>query len=203
MASRSHLMNALVENFLHSHRYGRVVHSATTGNAALEAIESANPDWLVMESILHEPCCVEVVKRCREISSVVRIIVFAHRVNIVNAVRLVKAGATSFLCDLESGEDLRRQVGEVLQGRRIYPTEVREVLDERDFEINSRKYLALSGREREILQFVALGYSNSEIGGKCGISQRTVEQHRRHIADKTGMRTIADLTRFAVEEGLV
>ncbi len=203
VASRSHLMNALVESFLQCHRYGRVIHRATTGREALRAAKTERPDWVVMESVIQEPCGVEVVRKLRGEIPKIRIIAFARRTNLVNAVRLVKAGVTSYLSAVEDAAALKKNVESILMGKRVLPREVHELLEDRDFELNGRRYHELSRRETEIIELVALGYSNSEIGGKCGISSRTVEQHRRHISDKTGLRTIADMTRFAMEEGIV
>jgi two-component system, NarL family, response regulator NreC len=62
---------------------------------------------------------------------------------------------------------------------------------------------ALSDRERDVLRFVALGHTNSEVGQLLGIAQRTVESHRTHITRKLGIRSRAELVRYAVEAGIV
>ena len=61
----------------------------------------------------------------------------------------------------------------------------------------------LSVREREILQLLAEGKTFKEIASLLSISPRTVEFHRNRIAEKTGRRTMADLTRYAVRLGIV
>jgi DNA-binding CsgD family transcriptional regulator len=61
----------------------------------------------------------------------------------------------------------------------------------------------LSPREREVLALVASGDTNKEIGSALGISPRTVESHRESLVKKLKIRTVAELTRFAVETGLV
>ena len=61
---------------------------------------------------------------------------------------------------------------------------------------------ALSGREREVLQLVAEGKSSKEIADRLHLGVATVESHRRQIMDKRGLRSIAELTKYAVREGL-
>lgn len=61
----------------------------------------------------------------------------------------------------------------------------------------------ISGREREVVALIALGHTNAEIAGKLHISEKTVETHRAHILTKLGLRTRADLVRFALEHGLM
>ena len=61
----------------------------------------------------------------------------------------------------------------------------------------------LTTREREVLQGVARGRTNKEIAAELGISHRTVETHRESLMRKLQIRTVAELTRFALETGIV
>jgi DNA-binding NarL/FixJ family response regulator len=61
----------------------------------------------------------------------------------------------------------------------------------------------LSAREREVVSLIALGHTNAEIGLRLHISEKTVESHRGRILSKLGLRTRADLVRFALEHGLM
>jgi DNA-binding CsgD family transcriptional regulator len=61
----------------------------------------------------------------------------------------------------------------------------------------------LSGREREVLQLVAEGQTSGEIAAALHLATRTVEQHRRRIMDKIGLHTVADLTKFAIRNGII
>lgn len=61
----------------------------------------------------------------------------------------------------------------------------------------------LTSREREILTLVALGYTTLEVAAKLHISDKTVETHRAHLVEKLGLRTRADLVRFALDHGLL
>jgi DNA-binding CsgD family transcriptional regulator len=60
----------------------------------------------------------------------------------------------------------------------------------------------LSAREREVLQLLAEGMSSKEIATRLQLAVPTVETHRRQITEKLGLRTIAELTKYAIREGL-
>ncbi|MBN2339190.1 MAG: response regulator transcription factor, partial [Acidobacteria bacterium] len=61
---------------------------------------------------------------------------------------------------------------------------------------------ALTSREREVLQLISEGHSAREIAERLHLSVKTVETHRRRLLEKLGMRSVADLTKFAIREGL-
>ena len=59
----------------------------------------------------------------------------------------------------------------------------------------------LSQREQDVLELLAQGYTNKEVGTRLCLSVKTIETHRAHIGDKLGLRSRADLTRYALEVG--
>ena len=61
----------------------------------------------------------------------------------------------------------------------------------------------LTDREREVLTRIARGLTNKETGAELGISTRTVETHRDNLMRKLGIRTVAGLTKFALDAGLI
>ncbi len=61
----------------------------------------------------------------------------------------------------------------------------------------------LSRREREVLELVARGYTNQQVADRLSLSVKTVETHRARLVEKLGLRTRADLVRFALETGLL
>ena len=60
----------------------------------------------------------------------------------------------------------------------------------------------LSGREREVLQLIAEGYSTANIAARLTLSVKTIESHRKRIMDKLGLRSVAELTKYAIRNGL-
>jgi len=67
----------------------------------------------------------------------------------------------------------------------------------------SKLNISLSDREKEVLDFICKGYSNSEISKKLGLSQRTIDGHRARLFEKTGAKNAPNLVLFAIRNGLV
>lgn len=202
VAARTQLAAASHAAVFRYHRFGTVVGTAASGEEAVRKAVAFRPDWIFLECPLPDPSAAETVWEIGERIRGARIVVLSARWNPVEAVRLVKAGAMSYLPSDLDEEGLRLSLEGIFQGRRTFPDELLRLLGERDYELDSRKYRQLTRREREITRLAASGLSNKEIGWECGIRVRTVETHRRNIRRKTGTRSTADLVRFAEEEGL-
>jgi DNA-binding CsgD family transcriptional regulator len=67
---------------------------------------------------------------------------------------------------------------------------------------DSGVFAVLSGREREVLQLLAEGLATKEIADRLALSVKTVESHRKSVMDKLGIHSIAELTKYAIREGL-
>jgi len=73
-----------------------------------------------------------------------------------------------------------------------------------DKEAEAREQLArLSGRERQVMELIALGYSTKELSGRLGISYKTADSHRTHVLKKLGVHETASLVRFAIRAGVI
>ena len=84
-------------------------------------------------------------------------------------------------------------------------SETQQVLGDRAIRTASapRAPLQLSPREQEVLKLLAQGYTNQEVATRLYLSVKTIETHRARIVDKLGLRSRADLTRYALEMGLL
>ena len=113
------------------------------------------------------------------------------------------AGANGYLLKDAADADLVKALHEVVNGHRyVHPAlgaqlvsmEISEIRDLDD---------PLSEREHEVLRLLALGHTNQEIAGKLFISVRTAESHRAKIGEKLGLRTRAELVRYALDTGML
>ena len=100
-------------------------------------------------------------------------------------------------------KDLVSAVREVAKGKTYFtPTVSRQVLEFKKRYRTDRASI-LTTREFEVLQMVAEGKTNKEIGGSLFISVKTGEKHRQRLMDKLGIHDVAGLTRYAVARGIV
>jgi DNA-binding NarL/FixJ family response regulator len=119
----------------------------------------------------------------------------------------LKNGAAGYVLKSSTRSDLIQAIREVMAGQRYLsaPLSARavEAYVERAKATQLGAYDTLSGREREVLQLAAEGHTNAEIASRLYISPRTVETHRAAVMRKLGLRTKADLIRYALRRGLI
>lgn len=112
------------------------------------------------------------------------------------------AGARGFLTKEADTDEVRRAVRQVATGSRyVSPSLAAFLLDTR-LRTHERR-LVLSARERQVLALLAAGERDRDIADRLSISVRTVRSHLDHIREKTGRRRRPDLTRLAIEKGIV
>jgi DNA-binding NarL/FixJ family response regulator len=117
--------------------------------------------------------------------------------------QVLAAGASGFLPKTLPAEELAAKIDLVLKGETVRAVSfltgpnfcAREVADE------GKKLESLSPREREVFELVIWGCSNKEVAASLSISVKTVETHRGHMNGKLGVRSSADLVRFAAFAG--
>jgi DNA-binding NarL/FixJ family response regulator len=120
---------------------------------------------------------------------------------------MLSAGASAYVLKNRAYEELVRAIKEVMQGRKyLSPDIARGVIDDYVEISNSISdhpaFTVLTGREREVLQQLAEGKSTKEMADALGVSVKTVETHRRNIMEKLDLHSVAELTKYAVREGV-
>lgn len=114
----------------------------------------------------------------------------------------LSAGARGYLTKEADTDEVRRAVRQVATGSRyVSPSLAAFLLDTRTRPPERR--LVLSARERQVLALLAAGERDRDIADRLSISVRTVRSHLDHIREKTGRRRRPDLTRLAIEKGIV
>lgn len=119
---------------------------------------------------------------------------------------MFKAGAAGYLFKNSAASELLQAVRAVMQGKKYVSPAIADIVI--DGWVGSapaskpQTDRTLTAREREVLQLLAEGCSSKDIASRLVIALPTFETHRRQIMAKTGLRTIADLTKYAIREGL-
>jgi DNA-binding NarL/FixJ family response regulator len=123
--------------------------------------------------------------------------------------RMTAAGAVGFLEKQTSATILIHAIHEVAGGKSFFSPALAERMSATKERSRDRHGLTnarsphLTPREAEVLQLVAEGHINKQVGAALGISLKTVEKHRQHMMKKLGLRGTADLTRYAMVHGIV
>jgi two-component system NarL family response regulator len=116
---------------------------------------------------------------------------------------MLEAGACGYVLKANAYDDLRRALDAARRGRSYLCADVTQsVVGASLRAVGATPAAQLSGREREVLQLLAEGLSSPEIGQRLFIATSTVETHRRNIMRRLGIHSVADLTKYAIREGL-
>jgi len=182
-----------------------VVGEASDASTAFERARNLKPDIVVMDIGLPDMNGIEAAAKLKERAGVdPKIVALSAYGDRRFATEMLRAGASSYVTKSSVGAELVRAIRAVAGGQTYICPEVAGTLVSamRDGPEKSESP-RLSRREREVLRLIAEGTRSPSIAAQLHISLGTVEVHRRNIMRKLGLRTVADLTRYAVREGLV
>ena len=183
-----------------------VVETATDGKSAVLAFERFQPDILLLDVGLPLLNGIEVARQVRKISPDARIVFVTMQTQKHYVEEAFRLGARGYVLKQSAARELVTALRAVLNGS-IY---VSPLIDERlasgPVQLKGKSIELFGGgltpRQREVLQLVAEGKAGKEIAAILGISTRTVEFHKAGIMESLGMRTTAELTRYALESGI-
>jgi DNA-binding NarL/FixJ family response regulator len=184
-----------------------VVAEAATGDEALAQALEIRPDVAVLDITMPGQSGLEVAAALHDQLPDARVLILSMHDNPEYVLEAVRAGAHAYLLKDSAATELRTAVRAVHAGEAYYSPPIAGKLSEAvrgELESTQRAQAldALTGREREVLVGIVQGQTNKEIAAGLGISHRTVETHRESVMRKLRIRTVAGLTRFAMEVGL-
>lgn len=182
-----------------------VVGQAGTAAEAVRLAGEAHPDVFVMDLGLPDATGIDATRRVREASPETRVLVLTVHDDVAYLRKAFDAGAAGYLVKEAADVELVEAVRTVAAGGRyVHPLLGAALLaPEADEPRPGGPGGELSAREVEVLRLIALGHTQADIADQLYISTRTVESHRAHIHQKLGLRTRADLVRFARQAGLL
>jgi len=183
-----------------------VVAEADDGLRALELARELKPDIAVLDITMPGLNGLEVTRHLAQEAPTVRVIILSMHSDRRYVLEALRAGARGYLLKDAGFEDLLVAIRAVHDGRVHLGATVGEQVI-RDYVQLSRTgdsgvFAVLSGREREVLQLLAEGLATKEIADRLTLSVKTVESHRKSVMDKLEIHSIAELTKYAIREGL-
>jgi len=190
-----------------------VVGEAGDGREACALAERLRPDIVVMDVAMPELNGIDATRRLVATVPGSKIIGLSMNADRRYVLAMFAAGAVGYLLKSSAAEELVQAVREVFAGHKyVSPAIAGTVIDNilGTIEQPAPKRTppgfpaakALTAREREVLQLVAEGKTSKQIACSLEVGMATVETHRRQLMDKLGLRTIAELTKYAIREGL-
>ncbi len=181
-----------------------VVGEAADGLEALKLVKELVPHVVLMDISLPNLNGVEATRRIKQEFPNVQVIALSMHSDDRFVVEMFRSGASGYLLKDCASVELARAIRIVAKGK-VYlsPTVAGTVVDELTRQsTSSSAFGLLSSREREVVQLIAEGKTTKEAARHLGLSIKTVESHRRRVMQKLNIDSVAELTKYAVREGL-
>lgn len=186
----------------------QVIGEAENGADAIAKAKQLKPDLVLMDIHMPEIDGIEATRRIREMLPSTRVVILTVSEDDKDLFEGIKCGADGYLLKKLEPEELYAMLRGVFQGEApISRTTASKILNE--FAVQARRKAApqleeeLSAREKEVLQSLASGLTNKEIGNQLGIAENTVKNHLKNILAKLHLENRVQAATFALQKGFV
>ncbi|MGD9076362.1 MAG: response regulator transcription factor [Desulfobacteraceae bacterium] len=193
-------------NLLQERSDMEVVGEAENGRDAVKLASELSPDLVIMDVTMPDLNGIDATRIITSGSNNTKVIALSMYSDKQFVQGMIQAGASGYLLKDCAFEELVAAIQAVMQGDTylspgIAGIVVQDYLTKLTTDRSSADTV-LTAREREVLQLIAEGNSTKEIAARLSVSVKTVETHRRQIMEKLGIFSIAELTKYAIREGL-
>jgi DNA-binding NarL/FixJ family response regulator len=193
-----------VRTLLESRAHLQVVAEATTGVEALHAARETSPDIAIIDYSLPEMNGLDLTRALKRELPRIEILIYTMHDHEELVMGMLRAGARGFVLKSDSGRHLFAAIDALSIHRPYFSAAISEtLLDQFLRNKPSSPLCGLTHREREVVQLIAEGKINKEIGTALNISVKTVETHRAAAMHKLKLRTTAELVRYAVRNNII
>jgi two-component system NarL family response regulator len=202
IAEDQRLVRELMATLLARESDMEVVGEASTGREALQAVHAARPDIVLLDIGLPDMDGVEVARTLRKEQVPSRLIALSIHTERRFVQEMLQIGVEGYIVKSAAVKELVQAIRTVMEGRVYLSPEIAHEALERMGPVSLNRMARLGRRERQVLALLANGKRSTEIASELAISVATVEVHRRNIMRKLDLHTVAELTKYAIREGL-
>lgn len=183
-----------------------VIAEAENGRTTVELSRELKPDVVIIDISMPDLNGIEATRQIIAESPGVKVIALSMHSDRKFVREMLSAGASGYMLKDSAFEELDKAISTVNDNQTylspgVADTVVKDYLGKIVTD-NSAASIALTNREREVLQLFAEGKTTKQIASLLCVSIKTIETHRKQIMDKLGLNSIAELTKYAIREGL-
>jgi len=199
------LVRAGIRRILESQPGITVLAEAADGAGALELVRQHDADVLVLDLKMPGLDGIDVLRAVKASHPAVKVVVVTMFEAREYVARAMKLGADAYLLKDSAVQDLVAAIDAVMAGGSYFSPAIQVQMAEllRGEATAPSGAQSLTEREREVLSWLARGFSSKEVAAQLGISVRTVETHRANLMHKLGVKSVALLIQLALREGLL
>lgn len=181
-----------------------IVGEASSGREAIQLAQELLPNVIVMDIAMSDMNGIEATRQIRTLLPDTRVVALSSHSDRRYVKAILEAGASGYVLKANAYDELVRGVDAARQGLKYLCAEVTSAIVENSLRegLAGSVYEILGAREREVLQLLAEGLTSSQIAQRLSVATSTVETHRRNIMRKLDVHNVAELTKYAIREGL-
>lgn len=192
-----------VRTLLEGRPHLEVVAEAANGRDALERARETAPDIAIIDYSLPELNGLDLTIALKREFPRIEVLVYTIHDREELVLEVLRAGARGYVLKSDPEADLLAALDALARHRPYFSGAISETLLERFLDASPNPHATLTHREREVVQLIAEGKINKEIGRILNISVKTVETHRASSMHKLKLRSTAELVRYAVRNNIV
>ncbi len=184
----------------------KVIGQASDGISAVRLAAELSPDLVIMDISLPGLNGIDATRRILEANPRVKVIALSMHKDGRYIAEALKSGAMGYLLKESAFDELTAAIRTVMKGQAYLSASIADLVI-KDYirhleKTGSGVFSVLAPREREVLQSLSEGLSTKEIAARLGVSVKTVETYRVQIMEKLDIHSVAELTKYAIREGI-
>ena len=196
-----------LRSLIEKHPDMQVVGEACDGRATVNLVKELRPNIVIIDIGMPDLNGIEATRQIGSNNPNTKVIALSMHSDKRFVMKMLEAGACGYLLKDSAFDELSRAIETVVAGKIYLSPAVAGVVVEgvvRGTTSNgtAKTPIELTAREREVLQLLAEGRSTKQIANNLNVSVKTVETHRRQVMEKLDIHSVAELTKYAVREGL-
>ncbi len=195
------IVNEGIARIIDSDTNYTVVAQLTSGHDAIEYIKNKEVHIVIMDINMPGLDGISATVEIKKISPSTKVIGLSMLGDFGTVHKMIENGADGYLLKNTSGEELFTALAHVREGKTYLNTELQQLLIKGIRE--QKNIIHLTRKEKEVLNFIAEGYTNKEIAKKMKLGEETIKTHRKNIMNKFDIHNTAELVRFAIEHQLI
>jgi len=184
----------------------RVIGEASNGRETVAMAGELLPDVILMDVSMPDMNGIEATRRIRTAFPEIKVLALSMHSDRRFAIEMLRAGAYGYLLKDSAFEEMAHAIRAVMSGHTYLCHKIADIVIRDYMDITTKGevsvFSALTVREREVLQLIAEGKSTKEIASILGVSVKTIETHRQQMMEKLDIHSVAELTKYAIREGL-
>lgn len=180
------------------------IQNAVDEQSLFENLDSSNFDLVVIDPLSSsERFTIATTLKLKEKYPDKKVLIISEIHSPQNVLQILEKGVQGYLTRQCDAAEITHAIFAIAKGEKFYCNKVIDIALNKEFDPENCEPTSLTERENEITALIASGMTNKEIGEKLHLSHHTVHSHRKNILKKLGVKSVSELTVYAMSVGLI